>query len=200
MAKHVKITIKDGAFTNARNSESIELEAKVDGIYCIRASETGAAWSAPEVVRSYKDLGNVEKAFRCLKQVDLKVRPIFLRKAEHVRAHIFLCVLAYYVHWHMQQKLAELLYADEELEANRKTRDPVLLAKASASAKRKKSTHRNAAGLPVQSFRSLLEALATQNRNICRMTGDDDTGPTAVTITRPTPLQQRAFELLGCNQ
>ncbi|EQD67856.1 transposase IS4 family protein, partial [mine drainage metagenome] len=84
------------------------------------------AWSAPDVVRGYKDLGNVEKAFRCLKQVDLKVRPIFLRKTDHVKAHIFLCVLAYYVEWHMRQKLAELLYADEEIQANRGTRDPVL--------------------------------------------------------------------------
>ncbi|MGC9260434.1 MAG: IS1634 family transposase [Phycisphaerae bacterium] len=200
MAKHFIITVKDANFSYARNTESIEAEAKLDGLYCIRTSEAQEAWPAPDVVRGYKDLGNVEKAFRCLKQVDLKVRPIFLRKTDHVKAHILLCVLAYYVEWHMRQKLSELLYADEEIQVNRSTRDPVLPAQASASAKEKKNTHRNGQGLPVQSFRSLLEALATQSRNVCRMTGDDDNGPTATLLAMPTVLQRRAFELLECTQ
>lgn len=200
MAKHFVITVKDANFTYVRHTESIEEEAKLDGLYCIRTSEAQDAWPAPEVVRGYKDLGNVEKAFRCLKQVDLKVRPIYLRKTDHVRAHIFLCVLAYYVEWHMRQKLSELLYADEELPANRSTRDPVLPARPSDSAKEKKYIHRNGQGLPVQSFRSLLEELATQCRNVCRMVGDDDRGPTATMLTMPTALQRRAFKLLGCTQ
>ena len=201
MAKHFIITVKESNFSYARHAESIEAEAKLDGLYCIRTSEAQEAWSAPDVVRGYKDLGNVEKAFRCLKQVDLKVRPIFLRNTDHVKAHIFLCVLAYYVEWHMRQNLAELLYADEEIQANRGTRDPVLPAQPSASAQAKKKTHQNAQGLPVQSFRSLMEELATQSRNVCRMTDDDDDkGPTATMLAMPTALQRRAFELLGCTQ
>jgi hypothetical protein len=152
------------------------------------------------VVQDYKDIENVGKAFRCLKQVDLKVRPIFLRNTDHVKAHIFLCVLAYYVEWHMRKKLAELLYADEEIQANHGTRDPVLPARPSASAKAKKKTHQNAQGLPVQGFRSLMEELATQSRKVCRMTGDNNKGPTATMLAMPTVLQRRAFELLGCTQ
>ncbi|EQD62877.1 hypothetical protein B1A_09390, partial [mine drainage metagenome] len=97
-------------------------------------------------------------------------------------------------------KLAELLYADEEIETNRGTRDPVLPAQPSASAKEKKKTHQNAQGLPVQSFRSLLKELSTQSRNVCQITGDDDKGPTATLLALPTVLQRRAFELLGCTQ
>jgi transposase len=200
VAKHFIITVKDGSFSYTRNTQSIAAESKLDGLYCIRTSESQEAWPAADVVRGYKDLGNVEKAFRCLKQVDLKVRPIFLRDTDHVKAHIFLCVLAYYVEWHMRQKLAELLYADEEIQARRATADPVLPAQASASAKEKKTKHHNAQGLPVQSFRSLLEELSTQSQNVCRMTGDDENGPTAVMLAMPTVLQRRAFELLGCAQ
>ncbi len=200
MAKHSIVTVRESNFSYTRHAESIEAEAKLDGLYCIRTSETQEAWSAPDVVRGYKGLGNVEKAFRCLKQVDLKVRPIFLRNTDHVKAHIFLCVLAYYVEWHMRQKLVELLYADEEIQANRGTRDPVLPAQSSASAKAKKKMHQNAQGLPVQGFRSLMEELATQSRNVCRMAGGNNKGPTATMLAMPTALQRRAFELLGCTQ
>ena len=200
MAKHFIITVENCNFTYARNKESIEAETKLDGLYCIRTSESPESWPAAEVVRGYKDLGNVEKAFRCLKQVDLKVRPIYLRTTDHVKAHIFLCVLAYHVEWHMRQRLAELLYVDEEIPATRSTRDPVLPAQPSAEAKAKKQTHQNAQGLPVQSFRSLLAELATQSQNVCCMAGDQKQGPTATMLAMPTALQRRAFELLGCSQ
>lgn len=200
MAKHLIISAQKGNFSYVRNAASIASEQQLDGLYCVRTSEGQEAWPAPEVVRGYKDLGNVEKAFRCLKQVDLKVRPIFLRKPDHVKAHIFLCVLAYYVEWHMRQKLSELLYVDEEIQAQRKMRDPVLPAQASASAKEKKQTHKTAQGFPVQSFRTLLAELATQSRNVCRMAGDGDDGPTATILALPTALQRRAFDLLGCSQ
>ena len=200
MAKHVIITAQEGGFSYVRNAVSIASEQQLDGLYCVRTSEGQEAWPTPEVVRGYKDLGNVEKAFRCLKQVDLKARPIFLRKPDHVRAHIFLCVLAYYVEWHMRQKLSQLLYVDEEIQARRQTRDPVLPAQASASAKEKKQTHKTVQGFPVQSFRDLLAELATQSRNVCRLAGDGDDGPTATVLALPTALQSRAFDLLGCSQ
>jgi transposase len=200
MAKHFTITVKDASFSYEPNTESIEAEKQLDGLYCIRTSEPRETHSAADVVRGDKDLGNVEKAFRCLKQVDLKVRPIYLRDADHVKAHIFLCVLAYYVEWHMRQKLAELLYVDEEIQASRGKRDPVLPAEPSASVKKKKQTHQNAQGFPVQSFQSLMKELATQSRNVCRMAGDGENGPTTTIHTTPTPLQKRAFELLGSAQ
>lgn len=196
MAKHFRITVRDGNFSYIRDTASIEAEKQLDGLYVIRTSEPRETWSEADVVRGYKDLGHVEKAFRCLKQVDLKVRPIFLRKPDHVKAHIFLCVLAYYVEWHMRQQLAAMLYADEDLAENRMTRDPVLPAEASESAKTKKKTHQTAQGLPAQSFRSLLEALATLSRNTCKMAGDDQS-PTATMLSQPTALQRQAFELLG---
>jgi hypothetical protein len=141
----------------------------------------------------------VERAFRCLKGVDLLVRPIYLRTEAHVRAHIFLCLLAYYVEWHMRAALAPLLYADEELETLRARRDPVLPAEASESAKLKKAGHQTPDGLPVQSWRSLLASLATLCRNTCRL-NDDPAGPSFTVHTEPTDLQRRALELLGCTQ
>jgi hypothetical protein len=123
-------------------------------------------------VRSYKSLALVEQSFRCLKGIDLLVRPIHHRTADRVRAHIFLCALAFYVEWHLRQAWEPLLFEDEELAVDRKRRDPVLPAQASESARLKKRTHKTPDGLPVQSFRTLLAHLATRSRNTCVVTGD----------------------------
>jgi len=196
MAKHFDLTIADNHFAYARKTAQIEAEARLDGIYVVRTSEPAETWPAADVVRGYKSLSAVERAFRCLKGVDLKVRPIWLRTEAHVKAHVLLCVLAYYVEWHMRRSLAELLYADEELEESRPRRDPVLPPQASGSAVAKKATHVTASGLPAQSFASLLGDLATLARNTCMMR-DDAEGTSFVLHTEPTLLQRRAMELLG---
>jgi hypothetical protein len=196
MAKHFDLTIGDNRFAYAPKTAQIQAEARLDGIYVVRTSEPAQTWPAAEVVRGYKSLAHVERAFRCLKGVDLKVRPIWLRTEAHVRAHVLLCVLAYYVEWHMRAALAELLYADEELEQSRATRDQVLPPRTSASAAAKKATHVTASGLPAQSFAGLLGELATLARNWCAMR-DDPEGTSFTLHTQPTPLQRRAMELLG---
>ncbi len=196
MAKHFDLTIGESTFGYARKTAQIEAESRLDGIYVVRTSEAAAPWPAGDVVRGYKSLSAVERAFRCLKGVDLKVRPIWLRTEAHVKAHVLLCVLAYYVEWHMRASLAELLYADEELEPSRAMRDPVLPPQTSPSAAAKKSTHLTASGLPAQSFASLLVNLATLARNTCAMR-DDPQGTSFALHTEPTLLQQRALQLLG---
>jgi len=195
MAKHFEVQIDEGSFAYRRRAEPIEREKQMDGIYVVRTSEPAVRLSAPDAVRGYKGLAHVERAFRCLKGVDLLVRPIYLRTEDHVRAHIFLCLLAYYVEWHMRQALAPLLFADEELESLRRTRDPVLPAEGSASGRAKKAVHRTADGLPVQSWRSLLRSLQTLCRNTCQMK-DDSAGPTFTVETDANELQQRIYELL----
>jgi transposase len=194
--KHFALTIDDGLLRWSRRRESIQREADLDGIYVIRTSERGAAWSPADTVRRYKSLAQVERAFRSLKGTDLRIRPIFHRTPDHVRAHIFLCLLAYYVEWHMRQRLAPLLFDDEELPADRKRRDPVAPATASPSAQRKKQLHQTEDGLPVHSFSTLLDALATRTRNSCRLP-NDPSGATFQLLSSPTPLQARAFQLLG---
>jgi hypothetical protein len=138
----------------------------------------------------------VERAFRTLKGAGLRVRPIFHRTADHVRAHIFLCLLAYYVEWHMRQALAPLLFGDEELDGLRWRRGPVAPAKSSPSAQRKKAVRVTAGGLPVQSCTTLLAHLATRCRNTCRIP-DSPADVAFEQLTEATPLQARAFELLG---
>ena len=140
-------------------------------------------------------MAQVERAFRCIKGVDLMVRPIWLRTEAHVKAHVLLCVLAYYVEWHLREAWAQLLYADEELAQDRRRRDPVLPPVPSASARLKKATHVTDDGLRVQSFGTLLRTLATLARSTCRMKDDAD-GPSFTRDTDPTPLQQRAMELV----
>ncbi|MCK4306365.1 MAG: IS1634 family transposase [Candidatus Eisenbacteria sp.] len=196
VGKHFKLRIEDGQFTWERNEASIQREEALDGIYVIRTSEPREGLSAEDAVRQYKSLSQVERLFRTLKGIDIRVRPIRHRTAAHVRAHIFLCVLAYYVEWHMRQALAPLLFDDEELGADRKVRDPVAPARPSASARRKKAKRVREDGLPVHSFETLLRALATRCRNMCRM----KSAPAGVTIrqlTEPTSLQARAAELLA---
>jgi transposase len=195
VAKHFSLTIEDGHFEWVRNEETIATEAALDGIYVIRTSEPSERLSAEDTVRSYKNLSHIERAFRTLKGVDLRVRPIRHRTEDHVRAHIFLCLLAYYVEWHMRKAWAPLLFEDEELDDNRKTRDPVAPAQPSASAKKKKHRRKTNDEFPVHSFETLLDELATRCQNRCRAR----TAPSAETIevtTDPTPIQSRAFELL----
>jgi transposase len=195
MGKHMELTIKDGAFSYARRSQNIQREAALDGIYVIRTSEPPTRLSAADTVRSYKNLAQVERAFRCLKGIDILVRPIRHRDEQRVKAHLFLCMLAYYVEWHMRRALAPLLFDDEQLDQDRKTRDPVAAAKPSASAKKKKALRVTTEGLPIHSFETLLAELATRCRNRCRIKSDPKS-PTVPHLTEPTPLQQRAFELL----
>jgi transposase len=195
VGKHFKVMIQDGAFSFTRKKESIGREKELDGIYVIRTSESAERISAEDVVRSYKKLEQLERAIRCMKGVDLLVRPIYHRTEDHVRAHIFVCVLAYYVEWHMRKALAPLLFDDEDLDEHRKRRDPVKSPKPSASAKRKKTIHLTADGLEIHSFQTLLAELATRCRNWCR-TKSDQTGPRFYQLTEPSPLQKRAFELL----
>lgn len=195
MAKHFDTTIKNGAFSYARREQQIEREMQLEGIYVIRTSEPQNRLSAADTVRSYKQLAQVEHAFRCLKGIDILVRPIRHRDEQRVKAHLFLCMLAYYVEWHMRKALAPLLFDDEQLDQNRKTRDPVAPAQPSAQAKKKKVVRFTADGLPIHSFETLLAELATRCRNRCRIKSDPNSA-SFTHLTEPTPLQQRAFELL----
>lgn len=199
VGKHFSVEIKNSAFSFSRKDESISRESEMDGIYVIRTSEPADRISAEDTVRSYKKLEQVEWAFRCMKGVDLLVRPIHHRTEDHVRAHILLFMLAYYVEFHMRKALAPLLFDDEELNAQRKKRDPVKPAKPSASAKRKKTVRLTSDGLEVQSFQTLLSNLATRCRNRCRMKSDPDESK-FYQLTEPNPLQKKALELLGCSQ
>lgn len=194
MAKHLDVRIDDGVLEFCRDEESIRREADLDGIYVLRTSEPVERLSAEDTVRGYKSLTEVEAAFRCLKGVDLRVHPVFHRDEGRVRAHFFLCMLAYYVEWHMRRALAPLLYVDQELPADKPVRDPVKRASPSASARAKKGRKQTPDGFPVHSFQTLLSTLATQARLTCRVGG---AAATFDQVTPPTPLQQRAFELLG---
>lgn len=199
MRKHFNLEIADGRFTFERDASSIEREASLDGIYVIRTSEAKEDQSAAQTVRNYKRLAHVERAFRTMKGPDIRIRPIFHRTEDHVRAHIFLCLLAYYVEWHMRRAWKELLYDDEELETNRDRRDPVLPAEPSVSARAKKIHRLSESGLPIHSFDRLLSDLATRCRNRCRFTsvGSGAVPATFERTTEATPLQARALELLG---
>jgi transposase len=196
MGKHFTVTIGEGTFSYERNEVKIDQEAALDGIYVIRTSEPAERLSAADTVRSYKNLTQVERAFRSMKGIDLLIRPIWHHTEDHVRSHIFICMLAYYVEWHMRKALAPLLFDDEELDENRKTRDPVKPAKPSVSARDKKAQKLTSEGFVVQSFDTLLETLGTRCRNRCRIRSDSK-GPTFYQTTEVSPLQQRAFQLLA---
>ena len=195
VAKHFQTEIADGFFRYERRREAITREAQLDGFYILRTSEGADRLEAAEVVRRYKDLTRVERAFRSLKTVHLEIRPIRHRVEGRVRAHLFLCLLAYYVHWHLRQALAPLLFDDEELEAQRARRDPVLAAQPSESAKRKKGRGRSEEGLPLHSLETLMAAMGTRARHRCRLPSEPD-GPCIQRLTEPTPLQQRALNLV----
>jgi len=196
VAKHFDVTVNNGLLTWCRREDLIQREAQLDGIYVIRTSEPAERLSAEDAVRDYKRLAQVERAFRCIKGIDLRVQPIFHRTEDHVRAHVFLCMLAYYVEWTMRRALASITFTDEELDDDRRTRDPVAPAAPSKSVKAKKHSLTTPDNLPVHSFETLLADLATQARVRYRVPGGP---PEAVfeQLCPPTALQQRAFELLG---
>lgn len=195
MGKHFELTIADGQFHFARRTEAIAREAELDGLYVIRTSESQARLSPEQVVRSYKGLAQVERAFRTLKGMDLRIRPIHHRTEARVRAHIFLCLLAYYVEWHLRRAWASLLFDDETLALDRHLRDPVAPATPSEAAKRKKTERLNAEGLPIHSFHTLMGELATRCRHRCRLMAAPDS-PLITRETEPTPLQSHALQLL----
>jgi Transposase DDE domain len=193
MGKHFTLSIEEDRFTYARDQAGIAQEAALDGIYVLRTSVASKTLSAQDTVRQYKRLSVVERAFRTLKSIDLKVRPIHHHLADRVRAHILLCMLAYYVEWHMRQALAPLLFADEEPEAGQALRaSAVAPAQRSPAALRKIHTHLSEDGLPLHSFQTLLEDLATLTRNQVQAAGRS-----FEMISAPTQVQRRAFDLLG---
>jgi hypothetical protein len=195
VGKHFALEITEKGFDFHLQEQQIAEEAALDGIYVIRTNLPKQQLSAPDTVRSYKALANVERAFRSLKTLDLKVRPIHHRLEQRVRAHIFLCMLAYYVEWHLLQVWRELLFIDEEQDA-KAHRDPVAPAERSDAALHKAATHTLPDGTPVHSFRTLLEELSTLVRNTCRTPASTDPSATFELLTTPTPLQRRAFELI----
>ena len=196
MAKHFALAITDTCFTFTRKADEITAEAALDGIYIVRTSLPATALDDTATVRNYKSLSLVERAFRCLKTVDLQIRPVYHWLADRVRAHVFLCMLAYYLEWHMRQRLAPMLYDDTEKDAAEALRASVVAkAERSASAITKQTTGRTEDGLPVHSFRTLLADLATLTRNTLVTALDPQ--HTLTLTARPTPLQQKAQDLLG---
>ena len=196
MGKHYRIRIEEDGFYYRRNSDGIEGEKKLDGIYVIRTNVAAAAMSSSDVVRSYKQLSGIERAFRSLKTVDLHVRPIYHRLADRVRAHVFVCMLAYYVEWHMRRAWAPLLFEDHDKAGAEARRASIVQpAQRSEAAERKVRTKHTDRGLPVHSFQSLVADLATLTLN--RVRPNHPSLPAFDKLTNPTPIQKRAFSLLG---
>jgi transposase len=201
MAKHFDLDIAEAAFSFARKATEIAAEAATDGVYVVRTSLPAETLDDAAAVRSYKSLARVERAFRCIKTVDLQVRPVRHWLADRVRAHVFLCMLAYHLEWHMRQRLAPMLFDDTDREAAETLRESVVAqAPRSPAAVTKQTTGLTEDGLPVHSFRSLLADLATLARNTITTAITPDYPLTVV--TRPTPIQQKALDLLGvrCSQ
>ena len=196
VGKHFTTTATEDGFSYERDEERIAAEAALDGIYVIRTNVSAEEIAAGDAVRVYKSLGRVERAFRSFKGVDLKVRPVHHRLERRVRAHVFLCMLAYYVEWHMRRALAPLLFDDDDPAGAEAARaSPVAPARRSKAARAKAGRKRTPDGLPVHSFRSLLGDLATLTRNRVRPAVPG--AMAADILARPTPLQDRAFRLLG---
>lgn len=195
VAKHFDLDIGDERFTFTRRHEAIAAEAALDGIYIIRTSVDAARMEAADCVRNYKALANVERAFRSLKTVDLKVRPIHHRTADRVRAHILLCMLAYYVEWHMREAWRELMFADTA-QAAKATRDPVAPAQRSQQAQEKVASHTVEDGSPAHSFATLMAELGSLVRNTCRTPGAGPEAPTFDIVTTPNPTQRHALDLI----
>jgi Transposase DDE domain len=194
MAKHIQLTIEETAFSFVRDKASIAREAALDGFYVVRTSVPKVELDSTATVLAYKSLAHVERAFRTIKTTELEVRPIHHRLAGRVRAHVFLCMLAYYVMWHMRQALAPLLFDDHERDAAAGARiSPVAPAKVSVAARKKAASRRTVEGHPVHSFRTLLQDLATLARNVVHI-GD---APPTVMLTRATHIQQAIFNKLG---
>ena len=198
MGKHIALSITDSVFTWQRRHDVIAQEAALDGLYVIRTSVSAQQLDAAAAVAAYKSLSNVERAFRSMKTVDLHVRPVFHYNAQRVRAHVFLCMLAYYVEWHMRERLKPMLFDDEYLdEASAGRASPVVKAVRSEHAKTKDASKLADDGLPLHSFRTLLQDLATLAYNVTSTALNPEAK--IVLTTRPTPLQQKAFSLLGLN-
>jgi transposase len=195
VGKHFALTIEESGFEFKRLEPQIAAEAALDGLYVIRTSVPKKQMTSADAVRSYKALAEVERAFRSMKTIDLHIRPIHHRLEERVRAHIFLCMLAYYVEWHMREAWRELMFADEDLE-RKKHRDPVAAAERSEAALEKVATHKLKNGSPVHSFRTLLEELSTIVRNTCEPRVARKAATTFQMTTTPNPAQQRAMQLL----
>lgn len=197
MAKHFVVQIEDDSFHYQRNEQGIAEEAALDGLYVLRTSVPQEELDAEQTVVAYKRLSRVERAFRSLKTIDLKVRPIYHRLGTRVRAHVFLCMLAYYVEWHMRERLAPLLFDDEQAEqAAAARRSPVAPAERSRSAQQKAASKTTGDGLPVHSFPTLLDDLATLTSNEVQLATQADSQPFWMQ-SQPTTLQARALELLG---
>ena len=195
VAKHFALEIADNQLRWSRKEASIAREKALDGVYIIRTPEPAETLSAEDAVRAYKQLGDVEKAFRTLKGLDLRIRPIHHRLETRVRAHLFLCLLAYYVEWHMREALAPLLFVEEDLAGARAARDPVAQALPSESAQAKKHSKRSCDGLPLRHFNGLLSALATLCSNTCRV-GEGKHTTRFQRPTEATEYQREAFRLL----
>ena len=196
MAKHFELSITDTALSWRRKDEAIAAETALDGLYVIRTSLHATQLDGPAAVAAYKSLAHVERAFRSIKTVDLNVRPVFHYSEQRVRAHVFLCMLAYYVEWHMRARLKPMLFDDEHLdEASASRASPVLKAVRSEQAKAKDASKHADDGLPLHSFRTLLRDLGTLTYNIAR-TGANPNA-TIVVTSRPTPVQDKAFRLLA---
>lgn len=195
VAKHFELDITDAALGWSRKTDNIAAEAALDGLYIIRTSLQAEQMDSASCVRSYKSLAQVERAFRSIKTMDLKVRPIHHRLERRVRAHIFLCMLAYYVEWHMREAWRELMFADTE-QAAKATRDPVAPAKRSASAQAKAATRELPDGSPVHSWRTLMQELATLARNTCRTPHAGPDAPCFQINTQASPTQQKALDLI----
>ena len=196
MGKHFQLSIEDDSFRYERKTANIEREQSLDGIYVIRTNVAKESLSGQQVVAGYKSLSGVERAFRSLKTVDLHVRPIHHRLPDRVRAHILLCMLAYYVEWHMRQLLAPVLFDDHDKPAAQAARASIVApAQRSDAAKRKAATGLTDTGAPVHSFQTLLRDLATITKN--RIQPKDEKIPAFDMLTTPTAVQQRAFDLLG---
>jgi transposase len=196
MGKHFQLRIEEDSFHYERKIANLEREEKLDGIYVIRTSVKKEALSSQQVVASYKSLSGVERAFRSLKTVDLQVRPIHHRLPDRVRAHILLCMLAYYVEWHMRQRLAPLLFDDDDKPQAQAARSSIVApAQRSAAAKLKALTKKTSEGIQVHSFQTLLGDLATIVKN--RIQPKDKNIAAFDMLTHTTVIQQRTFDLLG---
>jgi hypothetical protein len=194
VAKHFRLTITEETLSFVRDAAVIAREKDLDGFYVLRTSVPAETLDAATTVLAYKSLAHVERAFRSLESIDLDIRPVHHRLAGRVRAHVFLCMLADYVAWHMRRKLTPLLFEDHDREAAAAARtSPVAAAEVSPAARAKARARKTEDGQPVHSFRTLLADLATLTRNTVRF---GDALPMTV-LSRPTPIQQRAFDLLG---
>ena len=196
VAKHFELTITETSFSYRRRADSIAREARLDGIYVIRTSLPADAMSAADAVRAYKDLARVERAFRTLKSVDLQIRPVHHWIEPRVRAHVFLCMIAYYVEWHLREAWAPILFHDHDrVTAEQERASPIAPVQPSPAALRKRGRRRTDDGLPLSGFSDLMAHLATQTMNVIAVPGAKDAAFT--TLTNPTALQNAAFRLLG---